>query len=92
MNVTFTSVWEGGSLVKTPATYNQNTSLVEVDSPIEFDPSGCLTKEYITLPDGTDLDVCPECHEYTLKTVMEEGVGKHLYEIKECPGCGCRIN
>lgn len=87
MNVTFTSVWDGGSLVKTPASYNPETHLIEVDSPVDFDPDGSLTMEYITLPDGTDLDVCTECHEYTLKTVMKEGVGKQLHEVKECPNC-----
>ncbi len=33
-------------------------------------------------------NICPHCHECLTKTYIDEGVGKQLFEVTECPNCG----
>jgi hypothetical protein len=91
MNIkcTFTSVWSDGSEIVTPSTYNPETKEVSAKA-IDANPDGSLEREYITLPDGTELKVCTECHEYVLKVSMDEGVGKQLEENMVCPNPDCK--
>ena len=83
---TFTSVWDDGSEITTPCTYNPETGEVNPESS-NADPDGCLEREYIILPDEEELEVCTSCHEYVLKTVMNPGIGHDLNEEQECPQC-----
>lgn len=85
----FTSVWDDGSVVTTPCTYDTSSGQVDPEVSNGPIPTGLLVREYITLDDGDELEVCHDCHEYVLRTVMEEGVGKHLHEVKECPNPDC---
>jgi hypothetical protein len=85
MNVSFTSVWSDGTIITTPATYDPATGEVTAKT-VDVDPDACLVREYITLQDDEEIDVCMVCHSYVMKTVMEEGVGKSLKEVKICSG------
>ena len=92
MNCTFTSVWDCGSIITTPCVYNEKTG--EVTPEIFKGPiiTGNLEREYITLPDGEEIAVCPECHSYVMKGVINPGQTRHdLVEDSECsdPDCVC---
>lgn len=51
-------------------------------------PKGSLIREWVELADGTEYDVCMQCHAYILKTVMEDdNTGKGIHEVKRCPEC-----
>lgn len=66
----FTSEWDDGSIVTTPCIYNDETGEVNPEVSKDKIPEGTLLKEYITLEDGEELTVCPDCHEYVLKIRM----------------------
>lgn len=86
----FTSIWSDGSIVTTPCIYNPETGEVipEVSNgPI---PTGSLEREYITLPDGEEKDVCPVCHGFVMKSEMNPGRAKHdLIEEEVCSDPNC---
>jgi hypothetical protein len=85
---TFTSIWGDGSEITTSGTYNPETREVSAKS-VDVDPDGGLEREYITLSNGTELEVCTKCHEYLLKVSMDEGIGKQLEENMICPNPNC---
>lgn len=89
MKCTFTSVWDCGSTVVTPADYDPETREVSAQA-VDVNPQGSLIREFIEFPDGETLKVCPECHEYAMKPVV--GDLDHTKtthgEYLECPGCG----
>jgi hypothetical protein len=66
IKVTFTTVWDDGPMIITPAIYNPETGKVTAET-ADVDPDGCLISQYITLPSGEEIFVCDTCHEYTLK-------------------------
>jgi hypothetical protein len=41
---------------------------------------------------GDEHEICPECHECILKTIMDEGVGKSLFERTVCSNPDCENN
>jgi len=90
---TFTSVWDDGSVVTTNGQYDPNTGLCQPEVSPNEPPTGSLDREYITLEDGKELDVCPECHEYLLKTTVEDRSDLSYGEVtqcmnEDCNGCG----
>lgn len=85
----FTSVWSDGSIVTTPAIYYPEERRVEAEASDSADPDGYLEREFIEFEDGDTLEVCIDCHEYTLKPVMVPGVGHCLDESLECPNHDC---
>jgi hypothetical protein len=91
---TFTSVWGDGSIITTPCTYNVKTGEVDADS-VDEDPKGGLIREYITVYTDElglgeeEIEVCPVCHSFVMTTVMKEGVGKQLDEVKVCSDPSC---
>lgn len=85
----FTSVWDTGPIITTKCVYDQMSGRVE---PEVFDgpaPTGNLEREFITLEDGDELEVCPNCHEYVLRTVMGDRADCSYGEMKECPNPDC---
>jgi hypothetical protein len=38
---------------------------------------------------GEEFAVCPNCHKFILKVIIEEGIGKHLFEKKVCMNPDC---
>ena len=88
LNGFFTSVWDGNTEITTPAKLNVKTGEITTES-VETNDIDILEREYFTLKSGDELEVCPECHEYILKTVMKESDGKSLYEAKICSNPNC---
>lgn len=86
---TFVSVWDGDITLRSRAIYHKDDHSVEVLETHDVDGLNHLDREYIELPDGEELTICPTCHEYVLVPVMIEGVGKSLVQDRECPGPTC---
>jgi len=84
----FTSVWDNGAELTTDATYNPGTGHVEAKS-VDGDPgSDVLVREYITAGD-IELDVCHDCHEYVVETVMGNRADLSYGEIIQCKNPDC---
>jgi hypothetical protein len=60
----FTSEWDDGSIVTTPCIYDTKTGEVTPETSTGPIPEGSLEREYITLPDGDEKEVCQVCHSY----------------------------
>lgn len=85
----FTSEWDDGSVVTTPCNYNQETGELEIEISKAPAPTGMVTREYITLEDGEEITVCPECHGYVLKTVVGDRADQSYGELEECSNGNC---
>ena len=86
----FVSVWDSGREIKTKATYDVTSGHVRADVTKEdVSDLDILTREYIEIPGGGDIEICLVCHKYTLKTTWENFSG-NTSRIKsaECPKCG----
>jgi hypothetical protein len=83
---TFISIWDEGS-VRTPAELDEDGEISTTS--VDVEGMEHLIEEIFEDEDGEEYDVCPECHEYILKTVMKEGVGKTLYEAQVCSNPDC---
>ena len=86
----FCSYWEEGVVV-TDAVLNLETGEVTAKTK-DVPDMGSLKKEEFVALDDTTYPVCPVCHEYILRTVMKEGVGKTLAEVDECSNKDCDYN
>ena len=88
--VDFVSEYDDGSILASPAKYDPDTGEITDIHPIDINMTGMLSREFIIRRSGEEIDVCQECHEHTLKTVMvESGTNKQtLEELKTCRG-GC---
>jgi hypothetical protein len=84
---TFISIWDNGS-IRTPAELNTETGEISTTS-VDADGMEHLMEEIFEDEEGEEYDVCPVCHEYILKVVMKEGVGKTLYEEQVCSNPDC---
>lgn len=84
----FISVWEEGT-VQTEGTLNLDTGEVTCKS-VNTPDLGCLQREYFEDKDGNEYEVCKECHEYILKTIMlPDPVGIGIAEYEECSNPDC---
>jgi uncharacterized protein with PIN domain len=96
MKGTFTSVWDNGEEITTPAELDETTGEVTTDSVDVDDSFDVLDREFFTSTEfknaGEEFEVCPECHQYITKVVMKEGVGKTLYEALVCSNPDCENN
>lgn len=92
MKGTFVSIWDNGS-VRTPATLDTETGEVTTNSVEADDNLGTLMEEWFESNEsfnaGEEYEICPECHEYILKTVMKDGIGSTLYEARVCSDSDC---
>jgi hypothetical protein len=84
----FTSVWDDGIFITTPAELDEATGELTTVS-VEVEGLECLHREFFIDEDDNEYPVCPECHGHILKTVMKEGVGKVLYEVEVCSDSEC---
>ena len=89
---TFTSVWNGNEVVSTPGTYDPDTGEVTCEVSNGPIPEGTLDREFVTLPDGTELEVCTDCHEYVERTFMGQRADLSYGEITECTNPECDSN
>ena len=85
---TFTSVWDDGFEIDTPAELDDETGNV-FTQPVYVDGVDILDREYFTDENGKEYDICPVCHEYILKTEMVERTGKQLIERTGCTDENC---
>lgn len=86
----FTSEWDDGSVVTTPCEFNPDTGEVHPETSNGPIPEGCLEREYITLHDGEEKEVCNTCHGFLVKKVMNPGQAKHdLIEEEVCSDPSC---
>jgi hypothetical protein len=70
IDCTFTSVWDCGSIITTLCSYDPETGEVSPETSDGPDPTGALTREYITLASGDELPVCTHCHAFVLKQAV----------------------
>jgi len=84
-------MWDDGSVVVTPATYDPETGEVTAES-ADVDPEGCLEREFITLKDEEEIEVCPDCHSYTMKTVVGDRADLSYGEMQVCRDSDCDSN
>ena len=90
---TFVSEWACGREIRTPAFFFTETgycSAEMTEEDIEEDLIN-LEREYFEMPDGDELEICQDCHEYALRTVMVDAPGSTttLIETSECPNSDC---
>jgi hypothetical protein len=85
----FTSEWDDGSIVTTDCIYNETTGEVTPAVSKGQIPTGSLIDEYITLNNGDEIPVCPDCHSYVMKTVVGDRRDLSYGEYKVCSDPDC---
>jgi hypothetical protein len=84
----FVSIWEEGTIT-TPAELNTETGEITTES-VDANGFEHLMEEWFEdSEDGEEYEVCPECHEYILKSVMKDGIGSTLDEVQVCSDPEC---
>lgn len=86
---TFTSVWDDGVEITSPAELDEETGEVIVLETAEVNGLDMLMEETFTDTEGKVYPICPECHAYILKTEMVESTGKQLVERSGCTDPNC---
>jgi hypothetical protein len=93
MKGTFISIWDGGTEIRTPAVLDTKTGEIIAESIEVNNDLDILLREYFESSEfhnsGEEFEVCPECHEYILKIVIKEGIGKTLFEALVCSNPDC---
>jgi phospholipid N-methyltransferase len=84
----FISVWDEGTVI-TSAILDEKTGSVETNSIEVNNNFNHLIEEVFETEEGDEYDICPECHEFVLKSIIEEGVGKSLHERRICSNPEC---
>lgn len=85
----FTSEWDDGSIVTTPCVYNEQTGEVEPEVSEGPVPTGMVDREYITLRSGKQITICPECHGYVMKTIVDDNADLSFGDHQECSDPNC---
>ena len=93
----FVSIWDDDVTLRSKALYHPDTGEVEALEIHDVDGLESLEREFIIIKEGTDqeeeLEVCTDCHEYVLKTVMVPGAARHsLEETQVCSDSDCDSN
>lgn len=88
MKGTFTSVWDNGFEITTPAELDEETGDIFTE-PIDVEGVDILDREFFTDVNGKEYDICPTCHTFILKTEMVERIGKQLIERTGCVDPTC---
>ena len=83
---TFTSVWDGGTLIVTPATLDDEIGRTETEE-VDAADVEVLDREYFTDEEGNEYEVCPDCHEYIMRDVMFEHEGELGERVCSYPYC-----
>jgi len=88
----FVSNWDGGKVV-TPCYLDLITGEL-FSKTTNVGDLGTLESEkfYAGDEDGDEYDVCPDCHEYILKSEMNPGIGHDLNEEPVCSNPDCDSN
>ena len=88
MKGTFVSLLDNGIVISTLAELNEKTGEITTE-PTEVNEIDILESEYFVNENGEEFEVCNTCHNYILKTVMKEGIGKTLFEAHVCSNPDC---
>jgi len=88
LNCKFTSVWDDGSVVTTPCEYDPESGEVSPEFE-DVEIEGALVREYITLEDDEELDVCMDCHSFVMKTVVGDREDESYGEMEVCSDPEC---
>lgn len=88
INCEFTSVWDDGSSITTHCVYVPDTGEVFPNTSKTI-PNRNLIREFITLKSGDETTVCPECHEYIMKTVIGDRADLSYGEYLKCMNPDC---
>ena len=91
MKGTFTSIWDDGIEIITPAVLNTETGEITSEA-AEVDNVDVLVREFFTDEDDNEYEICPECHEFILKSVMKDGIGSNYDEVSVCSNPDCENN
>lgn len=86
----FVSYWSDGKIV-TPCYLDTKTGELFPET-VDVQDMGTLEREKFYVgdsEDGDEYDVCPVCHEYVLKSVMNPGIGHDLNEEQVCSNPDC---
>ena len=87
MNGTFTSVWDGGLEINSPAELFESGEVFTTS--VEVEGLEVLDEEFFTDQNGKRYEICPTCHTFILKTEMVERIGKTLIERTGCTDKHC---
>lgn len=87
MKGTFTSIWDGGLEINTPAELFESGEVFAL--PVNIEGVEQLDEEYFTDQNGKRYEICRSCHTFILKTEMVESIGKQLIERTGCPDEDC---
>ena len=92
MKGTFVSVWDDGTEIRTPAILDETSGSVDTET-ADIENLDILQREYFESDEsfnaGEEYEICPECHEYILKTVMKDGIGNSYDEVRVCSNRDC---
>jgi hypothetical protein len=84
----FVSVWDEGT-VKTNCELNPKTGELSPEI-VDVPDLGALIREYFETPnEGDEIKVCPTCHEFIMKTVMNPRGRHDLVEEEVCSNPDC---
>lgn len=86
---TFTSVWDDGVEISSPAELDEETGEVIVLETADVNGLEILEEETFTDTEGKVYNICPTCHAFILRTEMYDGIGKSLYEREGCTDPDC---
>ena len=92
MEAKYKTVWDGGVEIVTNCEYDPQTGAIMFTEVSDDGVEGlnCLDREYIELPDGEEIEVCRNCHEYTVKAVMvPDRYNNTLIEEMACRNVQC---
>ena len=83
----FISIWDEGTIM-TAGVLDTETGRVDCDS-VDGNGFEHLIEENFEDEFGDEHEVCDECHEFILKTVMVDGIGSCLDEVEVCSNPDC---
>jgi hypothetical protein len=86
---TFTSVWDDGIEISSPAELDEETGEVIVLETADVNGLDMLMEETFTDTEGKQYPICPSCHCFIVKTEMVERIGKQLVGRTGCTDPNC---
>jgi hypothetical protein len=80
----FTSIWEEGN-IETPAILDLETGSLDVDFSEDCVEYEHLIREEFVSMGGEVYTVCPDCHSYITKNVLNS-VDEEIVDVRVCKG------
>lgn len=92
MKAKFVSVWAMGDF-ETDCEVDLETGFISnIGQDDGTEDRGCLIREFVRTEDGEEYDVCEDCHEYILQSVMVDDQFKNYTEEFQCKNPMCDSN